>query len=175
MSKYTFLLFKIIFFTAFLSNSLKILGNDELREVDLNGIDNKDEIKAQKSKKNEVRDWIELFRKEIRSVDPIEIEVKDEINNHEAIESKDSRKSILEEVGTGLSEKGIYLDFIKRSNSKNKFGIRVNYLPQDFFTHQEIYVDDTNVKAEYFGIGMLYKHYLFPCLLYTSPSPRDRG
>ena len=161
MSKYTFLLFKTFLVSAFLSNSLKILGNDELREVDPIDIDNKDEIKAQKSKKNEVRDWIELFKKEIRSVDPNEIKDNEETKNG-TIESKDSRKSIIAEIGTGLSEKGMYLDFIKHSNSKNRFGIRVNYLPEDFFTHQDIYVDDTNVKAEYFGIGMLYKHYLFP-------------
>ena len=78
------------------------------------------------------------------------------------MESKDSRERLIERLALGLSEKGIYLDFIKDSNSKNKFGIRVNYLPEDFFTHQDIYFDDTNVKAEYFGIGMLYKHYLFP-------------
>ena len=71
-------------------------------------------------------------------------------------------EKIFNEIGTGLSEKGIYLDFIKNSDSKNTFGIRVNYLPEDFFTHQDIYIDDTNVKAEYFGIGMLYKYYLFP-------------
>mgnify|MGYP007000421371 len=44
------------------------------------------------------------------------------------------------EIGTGLSEKGIYIDFIKNSDSKNTFGIRVNYLPEDFFTHQDIYI-----------------------------------
>ncbi|MDC3138219.1 hypothetical protein OA509_04335 [Prochlorococcus sp. AH-716-I19] len=71
-------------------------------------------------------------------------------------------EKIFNEIGTGLSEKGIYLDFIKNSDSKNSFGIRVNYLPEDFFTHQDIYIDDTNVKAEYFGIGMLYQYYLFP-------------
>ena len=71
-------------------------------------------------------------------------------------------EKIFNEIGTGLSEKGIYLDFIKNSDSKNTFGIRVNYLPEDFLTHQDIYIDDTNVKAEYFGIGMLYKYYLLP-------------
>ena len=71
-------------------------------------------------------------------------------------------EKIFNEIGTGLSEKGIYLDFIKNSDSKNTFGIRVNYLPEDFLTHQDIYIDDTNVKAEYFGIGMLYQYYLFP-------------
>jgi hypothetical protein len=35
-------------------------------------------------------------------------------------------------------------------------------LPEDFFTHKNIYIDDTNVKAEYFGIGMLYQRYLLP-------------
>ena len=71
-------------------------------------------------------------------------------------------EKIFNEIGTGLSERGIYLDFIKNSDTKNTFGIRVNYLPEDFFTHQDIYIDDTNVKAEYFGIGMLYQYYLFP-------------
>ena len=128
----------------------------------LNDIENKDAFKAEVSKENKVRDWIELFRKEIRSVDPNEIEVKEGINNSSTKENKNSRGRLIGEIGAGLSEKGIYLDFIKDSNSKNKFGIRVNYLPEDFFTHQDINIDDTNVKAEYFGIGMLYKHYLFP-------------
>ena len=162
MGKYTFLLFKTLLFTTFLSNSLKILGNDELNAVDLNDIDNKDQIQAQKSKENKVRDWIELFKKEIRNFNPNEIEVKEEIKVNGTMESKKSKERIIDEIGTGLSDKGIYLDFLKHSNSKNKFGIRVSYLPEDFFTHQEIYVDDTNVKAEYFGIGMLYKHYIFP-------------
>ena len=162
MGKYTNLLFKILFSTAFLFNSQKISGKDEFREVNSNLIDNKSDTKAEDLNKNEVNDWIELFRKEIRSVDPNENEVKGKINPSNTIESKNLRGMIFEEIGTGLSEKGIYLDFIKHSNSKNKFGIRVNYLPEDFFTHQDIYVDDTNVKAEYFGIGMLYKHYLFP-------------
>ena len=162
MGKYTFLLFKTLLITAFLSNSQNIIGKDKLKAVDHNEIENKSANKAQNSKKNEVYDWIELFRKEIRSVDPNEIEVNEKIKNSGAIESKYSKERLIEEIGAGLSEKGIYLDFIKDSNSKNKFGIRVNYLPEDFFTHQDIYVDDTNVKAEYFGIGMLYKHYLFP-------------
>ena len=155
MSKYTFLLFKTFFFTAFLVNSQRILGQDELiRSVDHSEIE--------KKHANKVNDWIELFRKEIRSVEPQEIKVKEEIKVYGRMESKDSKERLIGEIGAGLSEKGIYLDFIKDSNSKNKFGIRVNYLPEDFFTHQDIYVDDTNVKAEYFGIGMLYKHYLFP-------------
>jgi len=163
VSKYTFLLLKTLLYTTFLCNSQKIIGKEKFREVTLQEINiKKGQIKTQNSKKNEVYDWIELFRKEIRSVDPNENEVNEEIKVNEKIESKDSRERIIEEIGTGLSEKGIYLDFIKHSNSKNKFGIRVNYLPEDFFTHQDIYVDDTNVKAEYFGIGMLYKHFLFP-------------
>ncbi|WP_041484560.1 hypothetical protein [Prochlorococcus marinus] len=35
-------------------------------------------------------------------------------------------------------------------------------MPEDFFTHKNIYVDGRNVKAEYFGIGMLYQRYLLP-------------
>ncbi len=162
MGKYTFLLLKTFLFTAFLSYSLKILGKDELRTIDPNEIDTKSAIKEEDSKKNQVNDWIELFKKKIRPVYPNEIEVKEDIKNRGTIKRKDSRERLIGEIGAGLSEKGIYLDFIKDSNSKNKFGIRVNYLPEDFLTHQEIYVDDTNVKAEYFGIGMLYKHYLLP-------------
>jgi len=162
VGKYTFLLIKILLFTTFLVNSQKILGNDELNAVDLNKIENTDAFEAKFSKENKVRDWIELFKKEIRNFNPNEIEVKEEIKVNGTMESKKSKERIIDEIGTGLSDKGMYLDFLKNSNSKNKFGIRVNYLPEDFFTHQDIYVDDTNVKAEYFGIGMLYKHYLFP-------------
>ena len=162
MSKYNFLLLKTFLLTAFLFNFQGILGKDELKTDNPNKIENNSKIKGEDSKKNKVRDWIELFRKEIRTVDPKEIEVNEDIKLYGTMKSKDSKERLIREIGTGLSEKGIYLDFIKDSNSKNKFGIRVNYLPEDFFTHQDIYVDDTNVKAEYFGIGMLYKHYLFP-------------
>ena len=162
MRKYTFLFFKALIVTVFLGNSQNILGKDELRSVDPNELENKSAIEAQNSKKNDVYDWIELFRKEIRSVDPNEIEINEKIKNRGPLDSKDSGERLIGEIGAGLSEKGMYLDFIKDSNSKNKFGIRVNYLPEDFFTHQEIYVDDTNVKAEYFGIGMLYKRFLLP-------------
>ena len=111
MSKYTFLLFKTILFTAFLSNSLKILGNDGLRKVDLDNFDNKVEIKAQKSKKNEVRDWIELFKKEIRSVGPNEIEGNEEI-----------KKSGKMETNCGMKGKFVFLvsanrDKLRRSLS----------------------------------------------------------
>ena len=95
MSKYTFLLFKIFLFTAFLNDSQKILGKDELKAVDLNNINNKDLIKAEDAKKNKVKDWIELFRKEIRSVDPNEIEIKEEIKNSGTMESKNSRKGLI--------------------------------------------------------------------------------
>ena len=149
-------------FTALICNAQKILGDGSLKAVDLNEIENKDAFKAEVSTKNKVREWIELFRKEIRSIDTNQIEIKEDIKNNGAMENKNSSERLIGEIGAGLSEKGIYLDFIKDSNSKNKFGIRVNYLPKDFFTHQDIYVDDTNVKAEYFGVGMLYKHYLFP-------------
>ena len=64
-----------------------------------------------------------------------------------------------EEIGTGLSEKGIYLDFSRNINSDNKLGIRVNYLPKDFFTHQNIYIEGRNIKANYFGVGLIYQHH----------------
>ena len=160
MRKYTFILFKTFLFTSFFFNSQIVLGNEELKSAGLNNIDS-EEIEED-STKNEVSDWIELLKKEIKEVDLIEIEEKEDMKTDRSINNKDSKERIIEEIGTGLSDKGVYLDFIKHSNSKNKFGIRVNYLPEDLFTHQDIYVDDTNVKAEYFGIGMLYQRYLFP-------------
>ena len=51
---------------------------------------------------------------------------------------------------------------MKNLNEKNKFGIRVNYLPENFFTHKNIYVEGRNVKAKYFGIGMLYQYKFLP-------------
>ena len=70
-----------------------------------------------------------------------------------------SETKLFEEIGTGLSEKGIYLDFIRNINSDNKLGIRVNYLPKDFFTHQNIYIEGRNIKANYFGVGLIYQHH----------------
>lgn len=69
-----------------------------------------------------------------------------------------SDPKLFEEIGSGLSEKGIYLDFIKVLNPKKKLGIRINYLPKDFFTHKNIYVENRNITADYFGIGLLYQH-----------------
>ena len=66
---------------------------------------------------------------------------------------------IFDEIGNGLSEKGIYLDFIKNVHKKNRLGVRVNYLPEDFITHKKIYFEGRNVNTEYFGIGILVKHY----------------
>ena len=70
MGKYTFSLFKTFLVTSFLGKSQKILGEDEIRSIDPIDIENKSTIKAQNSKKKDVYDWIELFRKEIRSVNP---------------------------------------------------------------------------------------------------------
>ena len=61
------------------------------------------------------------------NVESNEIEVKEEIKANGTMESIGLKGRIIEEIGTGLSEKGIYLDFIKHSNSKNKFGIRLNF------------------------------------------------
>ena len=72
-----------------------------------------------------------------------------------------SETNLFEEIGTGLSEKGIYLDFIRNINSENNLGIRINYLPEDFFTHNNIYIEGRNIKANYFGIGLIYqRHFL---------------
>ena len=108
---------------------------------------------------SEGQDWIDKVMEEIRSLDLSEFEDETEIKADDQKERKFSEKKIFAEIGTGLSEKGIYLDFIKNGNKKNIFGIRINYLPEDFFTHKEIYVDGRNVKAEYFGLGMLYQHH----------------
>ena len=70
-----------------------------------------------------------------------------------------SETKLFEEIGSGLSEKGIYLDFIRNINSKNKIGIRINYLPRDFFTHENIYIEGRNIETNYFGIGLLYQHH----------------
>ena len=143
-----------------------VLANEDIKTVEQNVAGKdwieklKDEIKAIEQE-NEGKDWIEELKEEIRAIDQ-ENYIKDEIKAEDPRKNKGSGKKIFEEIGTGLSEKGIYLDFLKNSNAKNTFGIRVNYLPEDFFTHKDIYVDDTNVKAEYFGIGMLYQRFLFP-------------
>ena len=152
--------------TAILYSGERVLANEDIKKVEQNGEGKdwieklKDEIKAIEQE-NEGKDWIEELKEEIRAIDQ-ENYIKDEIKAEDPRENKGSVKKIFEEIGTGLSEKGIYLDFLKNLNAKNKFGIRVNYLPEDFFTHQDIYIDDKNLKAEYFGIGMLYKHFLLP-------------
>ncbi len=166
MSKYTRLILKIINFSAILFSGQMVLANEAIKVVEQKG-EGKDwieelreEIKAIEQE-NRGKDWIEELKEEIREIDQ-ENYIKDEIKAEDPRKNKGSGKKIFEEIGTGLSEKGIYLDFLKNSNKKNTFGIRVNYLPEDFFTHKDIYVDDTNVKAEYFGIGMLYQRFLFP-------------
>ena len=122
---------------------------------------------AKALQESEGQDWIDKVMEEIRSLDLSELEDETEIKADVQKERKFSEKKIFAEIGTGLSEKGIYLDFIKNGNKKNIFGIRINYLPEDFFTHKEIYVDGRNVKAEYFGLGMLYQHY------FLSPESRS--
>ena len=153
MKKYTFLLFKTLFLTVFLFIGQKVFANE-----------NKEAKVLQAS---EGQDWIDKVKEEIRSLDLSEFEDETEIKADDQKERKFSEKKIFAEIGTGLSEKGIYLDFIKNGNKKNIFGIRINYLPEDFFTHKEIYVDGRNVKAEYFGLGMLYQHY------FLSPESRS--
>ena len=146
MSRYTCFIFKIITFAAILSSCNTVLANEKIKTIE---------------QKNGGKDWIEELIEEIREVDQ-EINVKDEIKTEKENKKQVLRKKFVEEIGSGLSEKGIYLDFLKNSNAKNKLGIRVNYLPEDFFSHKDIYVDERNVKAEYFGIGMLYQRYLLP-------------
>jgi len=145
VSKYNFLIFKIIYLTAFLFIGQKVFANEN--------------TEAKVLQDSEGQDLIEKVKEEIRSLDLSEFEDETEIKADDQKERKFSEKKIFVEIGTGLSEKGIYLDFIKNANKKNKFGIRVNYLPEDFFTHKEIYVDDRNLKVEYSGLGMLYQHH----------------
>ena len=165
MSKYAYLLFELTFIAAIIISGQNTLANEEIK-VEQKGESKdwieelKEEIKAIEHN-YEGKAWIEELKKEIREVDQ-ESFLKDEIKAEKENKKKGSRKKIVEEIGTGLSEKGIYLNFLKNLDTKNKLGIRVNYLPGEFFTHKDIYVDDTNVKAEYFGIGMLYQRYLLP-------------
>ncbi len=164
MRKDNLLLFEFFTIAAILFSGHGVLANEDIKTVELRSEGKewieklKEEIKAIEQE-NEGKDWIEELKEEIRALDQ-ENSIKDEIKAEDPRKNKGSGKKIFEEIGTGLSEKGIYLDFIKNLNAKNKLGIRVNYLPEDFFTHQDIYVDDTNVKAEYFGIGMLYQRFL---------------
>ena len=144
MRKDKLLLIYFLTITSILISGNGVLANEDIKTVEQNVAG---------------KDWIEELKEEIREIDQ-ENYIKDEIKAEDRRKNKGSGKKIFEEIGTGLSEKGIYLDFLKNSNTKNTFGIRVNYLPEDFFTHKDIYVDDTNVKAEYFGIGMLYKRFL---------------
>ena len=153
MGKYAFLLFKTLFLTAFLFIRQELFANE-----------NKEAKVLQVS---EGQNWIDKVKEEIRSLDLSEFEDETDIKADDQKERKFSEKKNFTEIGTGLSEKGIYLDFIKNGNKKNIFGIRINYLPEDFFTHKEIYVDGRNVKAEYFGLGMLYQHY------FLSPESRS--
>ena len=153
MIKNIYLLFKIIFFTTFLISGQRIVANVN--------------IETKVHQKSEGQDWIDRVKEEIRSLDLSEFQDETEIKKDDQKWRKFSEKKILAEIGTGFSEKGIYLDFIKNANKKNIFGIRVNYLPEDFFTHKEIYVDGRNVKVEYFGLGMLYQHH------FLSPESRS--
>ena len=136
------------------------LLKEEIREVK-QARDVRNETIAKDLKYGESEDWIALLKEEIREVDKAR-KLKDEKEAKEARKDQNSEKRIIEEIGTGLSDKGIYLDLLKNLYAKNQFGIRVNYLPENFFTHKDIYVDDTNVFAEYFGVGMLYKRFLLP-------------
>ena len=145
MKKYKLLLFAWFSIAKVLISGQEILANEEIREVE---------------KESKSKDWIEELKDEIKAIEKENI-VEKKIIKEGSKKKKVSRKKIVEEIGTGLSEKGIYLDFIKNSNAKNTFGIRVNYLPEDLFTHKNIYIDDSNVKAEYFGIGILYRRFLF--------------
>ena len=166
MRKDKLLLIYFLTITSILISGNGVLANEDIKTVEQNGEGKnwieelKEEIKAIE-KKNEGKDWIEELKEEIRAIEQ-ENYIKDEIKAEDKRKNKSSGNKIFEEIGTGISEKGIYLDFLKNSNKKNTFGIRVNYLPEDFFTHKDIYLDNTNVKAEYFGIGMLYQRFLFP-------------
>ena len=53
MSKYTFLLFKILLLTSYFGNSHKALGDGELRAVDPIEIEFKEEIKSNGKKESQ--------------------------------------------------------------------------------------------------------------------------
>ena len=142
--KYTISLFKLIFFLAILITGSRVLAKENIKVV---------------KQKNEFKDWIEELNEEIIEVDQ-EINIKDEIKTEKEKKKQVSRKKFVEEIGAGLSEKGIYLDFFQNISAKNKFGLRVNYLPEDFITHNDIYHEGRNIKAKYFGIGMLFQRFL---------------
>ena len=143
--KYTISLFKFIFFLAILITGSRVLAKENIKVV---------------KQKNEFKDWIEELKEEIIEVDQ-EINIKDEIKTEKEKKKQVSRKKFVEEIGAGLSEKGIYLDFFQNISAKNEFGLRINYLPEDFFTHNDIYYEGRNINAKYFGIGMLFQRFLF--------------
>ena len=153
MSKHSFLLLRIISLTTFFFIGQEVFSNEN--------------TEANVLQESEGNDWIDRVKEEIRSLDLSAFEDKKEIIEEDQKEIKLSERKIFGEIGTGLSEKGIYLDFIKNANKKNKFGIRVNYLPDNFFTHKEIFVDGKNVKAQYVGLGMIYQHH------FLSPESRS--
>ncbi len=136
------------------------LLKEEIREVERER-DVRNETITKDLKDGEGKDWIALLKEEIKEAEQAR-KLNDEKEAKEQSETQNSEKRVIEEIGTGLSDKGIYLDFLKNLYAKNQFGIRVNYLPENFFTHKDIYVDDTKVFAEYFGVGMLYKRFLLP-------------
>ena len=107
MGKYTLLILKIINLSAILISGQRVLANEEIKVFE---------------QENEGKDWIEELKEEIREVDQ-ERNLKDEIKAEDLRKNKGSGKKIFEEIGTGLSEKGIYLDFLKNSNTKNTFGM----------------------------------------------------
>jgi len=128
MQKDKLLLFGVFTIAAILITGQRVSANEDIKTVEQNGEGKnwieelKEEIKAIE-KKNEGKDWIEELKEEIRAIDQ-ENYIKDEIKAEDPRKNKGSGKKIFEEIGTGLSEKGIYLDFLKNSNAKNTFGIR---------------------------------------------------
>ena len=101
MGKDTSLLFEFFTIAAILFSGQRVLANEDIKTVKQQG---------------EGKDWIEELKEEIREVDQ-ESNVKDQIKKEKEKKKKVSRKKIFEEIGTGLSEKGIYLDFLKNSNA----------------------------------------------------------
>ena len=119
MRKDKLLLIYFLTITSILISGNGVLANEDIKTVEQNVAGKdwieklKDEIKAIEQE-NEGKDWIEELKEEIRGIDQ-ENYIKDEIKAEDQRKNKGSGKKIFEEIGTGLSEKGIYLDFLKNS------------------------------------------------------------
>ena len=125
-------LLKIFTITLLFSNFPEVLGSEEIKKENANESDTKDWINYKR--RNKEVDLKNNENKKTRSVDINENEFKEEKSKVNLNKNEVKEKKIIDEIGSGLSEKGINLDFMKNLTEKNKFGIRVNYLPENFYS-----------------------------------------